>query len=548
MPPALPAVLVAAPLLFAAPPLPTQAQSRPRPSLLLVISVDQLGADLLARYGRDLPGGLGQLQREGLHFTAAYHDHAYTETGPGHSVLLSGRHPSHTGIPENNWKDPVTGKKLNCVEDAKAPILGRPATVRGASQALFRGTALGDWLQADVKGARVFTVSGKDRASILLGGAHPTAAYWFEPGAGYTTSTAYAAKLPDWLAEHNAALLKRLRSDTWWWTPLASTDGLARNGSWQTFLGTFKAGLPRQVNPAGMPLDEAFYNRFKGSPFFDEATAEAAEALLDAEKLGQGEATDLLAVGFSATDYVGHFYGNAGDEMVDQIRRLDARLGRFLAFVKARVPSVAVVLTADHGSADLIERLAEQGYPARRLEPKAWLEQLNAALRKKLPIQGDPVSFTSTPKNLYVKEVPGATREEVLRECLALLRRLPEIALAVTPAELDATGEDPGPNPEGRSLRVLLKHSCVPGRSGDILLVPKPFTVFSDEAPWLVQHGYPYDSDRRVPLIFWGPWQPGVRAEPVRTVDLAPTLARELRLTPSEPLDGRALDLPRKSK
>jgi predicted AlkP superfamily pyrophosphatase or phosphodiesterase len=546
MRPALPAALLAAPLLLAAPALPPSKLSRP--SLLLVISVDQLGADLLARYGRDLPGGLGMLQREGIHFTAAYHDHAYTETGPGHSVLLSGRHPSHTGIPENNWKDPLTGRKLNCVEDARAPILGRPPTVRGASQALFRGTTLGDWLQAEVKGSRVFTVSGKDRASILLGGARPTAAYWFEPGAGYTTSTAYAAKLPDWLAAHNAALMKRLRHDTWWWTPLASTEGAARNGTYPTSQGTFRSGLPRQVNPAGMPLDEAFYNRFKGSPFFDEATAEAAERLLDTEKLGQGEGTDLLAVGFSATDYVGHFYGNAGDEMVDQIRRLDALLGRFLAFVKARVPSVAVVLSADHGSADLVERLAEQGYAARRVDSKAWLEQLNAALRKRLPLQADAVSFTSTPKNLYVREVPGAAREEILREALALVRRMPEIALASTPAELEATEEDPDPNPAGRSLKILLKHSCVSGRSGDILLVPKPYTVFSDDPPWLVQHGYPYDSDRRVPLIFWGPWQAGERKEPVRTVDLAPTLARELGLAPKEGLDGRALELPRKPK
>jgi predicted AlkP superfamily pyrophosphatase or phosphodiesterase len=297
-----------------------------------------------------------------------------------------------------------------------------------------------------------------------------------------------------------------------------------------------------------MPLDEAFYNRFKGSPFFDEATAEAAERLLDTEKLGQGEGTDLLAVGFSATDYVGHFYGNAGDEMVDQIRRLDALLGRFLAFVKARVPSVAVVLSADHGSADLVERLAEQGYAARRVDSKAWLEQLNAALRKRLPLQADAVSFTSTPKNLYVREVPGAAREEILREALALVRRMPEIALASTPAELEAVEEDPDPNPAGRSLKILLKHSCVSGRSGDILLVPKPYTVFSDDPPWLVQHGYPYDSDRRVPLIFWGPWQAGERKEPVRTVDLAPTLARELGLAPKEGLDGRALELPRKPK
>ncbi|MBK8727049.1 MAG: alkaline phosphatase family protein [Holophagaceae bacterium] len=546
MRPALPAALLAAPLLLAGP--ATSAARPPRPGLLLVISVDQLSADLLERYGKHLPGGLGLLQREGVHFTAAYHDHAYTETGPGHSVLLSGRHPSHTGIPENNWKDPATGRKLNCVEDAKSPIFGKSAATRGASQALFRGTTLGDWLQAAVKGSRVFTVSGKDRASILMGGSRPTAAYWFESGVGYTTSAAYGTKLPDWLAAHNAALMKRLRNDTFWWTPMASSIGVARNGTYTTNLGTFRSGLPRQVNPGGMPLDEAFYNRFKGSPFFDEATAEAAQKLLDAEKVGQGDAMDLLAVGFSATDYVGHFYGTAGDEMVDQIRRLDALLDRFLAYVRARVPSMAVVLTADHGSADLMERLAEQGFAARRLDSKAWLEQLNAALRKKLPIQADAVSYTSLPKNLYVKEVPGATKEELVREALALIRKMPEIALALTPAELEAVEEDPEPNPEGRSLRVLLKHSYVPGRSGDILVVPKPFTIFSDDPPWIVGHGYPYDSDRRVPLIFWGPWEAGVRREPVRTVDLAPTLALELDLAPLEPLDGRPLDLPRKAK
>lgn len=550
MRPALPAALLAAPLLRAAPPLPpVKPQPAPRPALVLVVSVDQFGSDLLARYGRDLPGGLGRLQREGLRFTAAYHDHAFTETGPGHSVILSGRHPSSTGIPENNWLNTATGRKFNCVEDAKATILGRGPAVRGASQALFRGTALGDWLQAQVKGSRVFTVSGKDRASILMGGAKPTAAYWFEAGVGYTTSTAYAAKLPEWLAEQNAALMKRLRHDSLWWTPLAPATGLARNGTWQTNYGTFRSGLPRMINPGGMPLDEAFYHRFRGSPYFDEATAEVAEKLLVAERLGQGEGTDLLAVSFSATDYVGHFYGTAGDEMVDNVRRLDLLLGRFLAFVQAKVPSMAVVLTADHGCTDLVERLAEQGYPAKRIDQKVWIAELNAALRKRFPgLSGDPLTYTGMPKNLYLREVSGAPREDVLQEALALLRRMPDVAAAFGSAELAATEEDPSPNPEGRSLKQLLKHSTVPGRSGDILVALKPYISFADDPPYIVQHGLPYDADRRVPLIFWGPWAPGERPEPVRTVDLAPTLARELGLVPAEKLDGRPLDLPRKAK
>jgi predicted AlkP superfamily pyrophosphatase or phosphodiesterase len=342
--------------------------------------------------------------------------------------------------------------------------------------------------------------------------------------------------------------MARLRRNSLWWTPLASTAGLARNGTWQTSYGTLKSGLPRQVNPGGMPLDEAFYHRFRASPFFDEATADAAERLLDAERIGQGSAPDLLAVGFSAMDYVGHFYGTSGDEMVDQVRRLDALLERFLAAVKARVPSVQVVLASDHGCGDLVERLAEQGYPSRRLEQKAWVAEINAALRKRLPgLPGDPVTYVSMPKNLYVKEVPGFEKEDLVRETLAIVRRHPDVAAAFSAADLAAAEDDPSPNPEGRSLRTLLKHSNVPGRSGDILLALKPYIYFADDPPYIVQHGFPYDIDRRVPLIFWGPWKAGERPEPVRTVDLAPTLARELGLAPAEPLDGRALDLPRKA-
>src|SRR5438876_459633 len=88
----------------------------PKPRLVVVITVDQLRPDYLDRYRSQLTGGLGRLLRQGAYFADAYQDHAVTETAPGHSTILSGRWPAHTGIISN-----VIG-----VSDSSAPLLDVP--------------------------------------------------------------------------------------------------------------------------------------------------------------------------------------------------------------------------------------------------------------------------------------------------------------------------------------------------------------------------------------------------------------------------------------
>ena len=68
----------------------------PKPKLIVAISVDQFALDLYQRYRSDYTGGLKRLS-DGLVFTG-YQSHAATETCPGHSTLLTGDHPSRTGI------------------------------------------------------------------------------------------------------------------------------------------------------------------------------------------------------------------------------------------------------------------------------------------------------------------------------------------------------------------------------------------------------------------------------------------------------------------
>lgn len=518
----------------------------PRPRLVVVISIDQFSAELMQTYGPEFTGGLATLRKEGVWFTEAYHDHGFTDTGPGHSVLLSGRFPAHTGIVENRWLDRTTGKAVYCVEDPAARDARDPRQP-SVSNALFLGDGLGDWLQAQVPGSRVFAVSGKDRAAILMAGRKPTGTFWFSGPAGFTTSTPYADQLPAWLVRYDTGLATRIATDSWLWRKDPATPE-GRSGAWTFGATTIRNGdLPRLIQGAGMPLDKGFDSRFRRSPFLDAVTLEAAEALLDAEHLGRGPGTDLLALSFSATDYIGHTYGQLGTEMRDQLHRLDQGLGRLLTRLRTQNPDAWVVLSADHGGLDIPEVLVERGFPARRLVGETFVEALQNELKAAFKVDRNLLAPAPEPNTLYLDlaalKATGLERQAVLSRAQAWLRTRPEVADAFTADELRATDPAPMGSPRETSLRVLMRRSFQADRSGDLLIAVKPYVVLgTPPRDYLANHGTPNGYDRRVPLIFWGPWAPARRGEPVRTIDLAPTLAHELGLRPG-PVDGHPLDL-----
>ena len=68
---------------------------------MVVVSVDQLRADYLTRYGRQFAGGFRMILDRGTFFDHGQQNHAITETAPGHATILSGREPAGTGIVDN---------------------------------------------------------------------------------------------------------------------------------------------------------------------------------------------------------------------------------------------------------------------------------------------------------------------------------------------------------------------------------------------------------------------------------------------------------------
>jgi arylsulfatase A-like enzyme len=457
-------------------PAPAAAEV-PLPKLGVVVVVDQMRADYLER-DPAFAGGFRRLAGEGAVFTEARHLHIPTETGPGHAAISTGRAPVTHGIIANDWFDRATGSDTYCVAD-------KPY---GLGPQHLDGPTLADALKAARPGARVFSISGKDRAAILLGGRRPDLALWLDRSKGVFTTSSYYRR-PAWLDKFNARL---------------AASGLLplKNGK-----------VPAEV---------------LASPAVDEATARLVEELERREDVGDGPATDLLLVSFSATDTVGHRYGTEAPEMSAQLRSLDAILGRLLGeWEKASRGSLVLALSADHGAIPSPEDPSGRALHVLRLDAHAFASELEAALQKRWPAPDERWILSADVPHIYLNRTlvvrKGIDWLDFRREAAKLLAAVPGVDRVVLNTEIqDLPDSDP--------LALLLRRSMRPGRGGDLWVLIGENVLLHDQ-PTGTSHGTRWDYDAHVPLVFWGR---GVRAGHLAAaaspMDIAPTLGRLLGL------------------
>ena len=138
-------------------------------------------------------------------------------------------------------------------------------------------------------------------------------------------------------------------------------------------------------------------------------------------------------------------------------------------------------------------------------------------------------------------------RGRVAEAAVTLLRDEDQVAGAWTlEAALASPMPAAGASPQELTLLERERIGAVAGRSPDILLALKP-NITSGRGRVggaLSSHGSPWDYDRRVPIVFWAPGAAGQeRFLPIRTIDIAPTLAHILGLGTPDTVQGRCLDL-----
>jgi len=494
------------------------------PRLVVVVSVDQMRYDYLVRFKPLFTGGFKTLIDRGAVFSNARYRHANCETGPGHSVILSGRNAWQSGIIANSWFDPETGKAMYVVDDpAVRPLDGEG---KGSSPANFVGFTLGDMLKKASPEAKVVGVSLKDRAAILMAGPRADAAYWYDATGRFTTSSYYMKTAPAWLD----ALNRRRIPDSYAgkaWVRLVGDESVylkyAGEDNVPTEADTKDTTFPHTVRGAvGSP---ALYEAFRRTPFADELTLEVALAAMNAHGLGEDEVPDVLAVSFSATDYIGHAFGPDSQEIMDQLLRLDLTLGRLLeaAEVKAGAGRVLVVLSADHSVMPLVETLQKQGVAARRVSPAALQAAAMAALEKRFPGAKDLVAFYSAPDfYLNVDSIArqGLHRKDVEDTIGVALMATGDVAKIYTASsfagEVPSLSEDP--------YFDAVRRSYFAPRSPHVIARLKEY-MYLTSYPGGTGHGTSYEYDRHVPIVFMGPTiKAGTYAGDTGPEDIATTL------------------------
>jgi len=522
--------------------------------LVLQITVDGLRGDQLQRFS----GGFGEngfryLLDNGTVYTNAHYQHANTETIVGHTTLATGASPSEHGMIGNAWFDREAGALGYNIEDPDYPLLAtqvfqatgeqvdpaqRASRSDGRSPRPILAPTLSDTLAAYYAGqAKIFAISGKDRGAVPMAG-HNGKAFWYSTNTGdFVTSKYYYDDYPEWVNEWNKAGHASSYADTSWELTGELSSYLLGERDDRPYEADLKGYKRTFPHPFGNTDDKLFYTRLFVSPVGDALTADFAKKLIVSEGLGVDSVPDYFSVSFSGTDAVNHFFGPSSLEQEEVIRVLDKTLADLLSFINEKVglQHTLIVLSADHGMADMPEYMAELGLETGRLSPSAIVENANTAGASKYGIQGLVQAFYRPYVYLDHDKLTekGLDRNEVQKFIADTIRSTKGVALAIPISRIPLQGRTP--------ILDMVHRNHHPARSGDIYVVQDPYWFLFGKGP-VVAHGSPYRYDTYVPIIFAGGNVPAQRLHHrVHPVDVAPTIAAVLGIGAPASAQGTVL-------
>ncbi len=508
-----------------------------QPRLIVSIVIDQFRYDYLTRFDASFSkNGFKRLMDGGAFMTYAHYDYAHTLTGPGHATYLSCTPPSVHGIIGNGWYDRAIGRRVNCVSDRSVTSVGSNTENGEMSPRYFLGSSFADeLLMANNFHSRIISIAIKDRAAILPAGKRPTGVYWFDHSTGdFITSSYYAKVLPKWAADFNLKKPAEKFLGTKWEKLLPEKDYDVSDSDAGHGEGRLPGDSSSQFPHVIVDLEKKSASRvprylaFLSTPFANELTIDFAKAAVLGEKLGRNDDVDLLLISFSANDYCGHIFGPNSQEVQDITVRLDRQLANFFDFLDAQVGlnNTLIILTSDHGVAPTSAYAKAMDIDSTMYDASKFVRELKSELQKELGAGRFILSFMHEINEVYLNEdllrqkklSPAAIQEFVGRAALSR-----GIQFYFTRADL-LKGEAAG------RLGRLVLNGFNPARSGDVVLIPKPYDRFTDHpnAPGTT-HGSPFNYDTHVPIIFYGkPFKPGRYPDEVHITDIVPTLTSVL--------------------
>ncbi len=497
-----------------------------KPKLVVGIVVDQMRYDYLTRFESKYgEGGFKRMINEGFNCKNNHFNYIPTKTGPGHASVFTGTTPKYHGVIGNYWYDKEEKEMVYCAGDDSVMGVGTNPKLERMSPHRMKTTTFADEnrLFTQMRGKSI-GISIKDRGAILPAGHSANAAYWFRgrDEGSFVSSTYYMETLPDWVQKFNDS--KVVESYLKEWNTLYDIESYSESGD---DLNAFEKGF-KGKETATFPYDlkqlsktNMGYDIIKVSPYGNSLVTDFAIRTVKAEQLGKDDITDVLAVSFSSTDYIGHNFGVNSKEIQDTYLRLDKDLERFFNVLDIEVGEgeYTVFLTADHGAIEVPAYLQSAKIPAGYLELPERKKRFNKFLtdtygtteivedisNNQIFLNRDKLKALA----LNVKDVQRAIVDEQIT--------YPHVSKAYTATTMSSLNFTTG-------IESLLQMGYNQKRSGDVIIVDDPSYISYGKTG--STHGSGLNYDTHVPLLFFGK---GIKSGHIYSkteiTDIAPTIS-----------------------
>ncbi|MCF6280267.1 MAG: alkaline phosphatase family protein [Flavobacteriaceae bacterium] len=506
-----------------------------KPKLVIGIVVDQMRYDYLIRfYNKYSKGGLKRLMNNGYNLKNTHLNYSSTKTAVGHTSIYTGTTPNNHGILANDWYDKPSKKWINCVGDERYNTIGSPSINGKKSPHRNQVTTIGDQLHiAQNMQGKVIGISLKDRGSILPAGHSANAAYWYDGDdiGNWISSSYYMKELPKWVQNFNEAKkVDEYLSKTWstYYDISTYTESAPDLNNYEQKL----KGKSTATFPYDLPKLRALngnYNLIRETPFGNSLTVDFAIEAIKNENLGKSEFTDLLAVSFSSTDYMGHGFGVSSKEIEDAYIRLDKDLERLLLFLDTQVGknNYTLFLTADHGATEVPKYLADRSIPARYIDKQKLRNDIKQIAKEYFGTDNLIEHISNNTIYLNKEEIKNlklnlTSVQEIIANELINHKYIYKVVTAKT---LQTTNFTTG-------FMNLVQNSYNQKLSGDIVFVYKPLSITNYyENQGGTTHGTGYNYNTHVPLLFYGNGiTKGETFQYYPIIDIAPTISALLNI------------------
>jgi hypothetical protein len=468
----------------------------PRPKVFVLLVAEQFRSDYLSRFaGLFGPGGFRRLMDEGCFFPDCRMA-ASSFSASGLATIATGAYAETHGIVAESWYDPATRKMI------------------AARASLNQAATLADEVSLAGGGARVFAAAmDRFRAGLLVQSAPFTQLKHTILPLEETSETAEA---PEWVETFRQS----------------HSPDRYKNAKWQALQADANAPALRILrdDPA---RPEEFMALYDASPFAQEMQFEFLRTMLVEEKLGQGTSFDFVIMELSSMALLGHEVGADSPLMGEMVLHLDRQIESTLEMIKklCGAGNFALVFAAAHGAARS---------EATRIDGASVAVAIDDALSAAFDV--------SSVKNRYVERyvypfvyLNHAQLRRYDIDLRKARRMAGEAALRSAPG-VEAYYTADGECSRSGEWQRRFRNSFHAVRCGDLMLAYQPNAVERYGDGRGISYGSLYNYDVQTPLLFYGPQ---FRARTVETavdaVDIAPTLARAMRVAAPSSSTGRVL-------